>query len=212
MIGAIAHQWSQPLNVLAINIQNLYDDAEDGKIDEKYAVKFIENNMNVIDFMSKTIDDFRNFFKIDKTKSDFSVRKSVEDMLKIQSAQLKNHFIDVSIKGDDFVVNGYESEFKQVILNIINNAKDAILENKLENGKIEIEIDDKNRKISIKDNASGIPEDVIDRIFEPYFTTKEQGKGTGIGLYMSKMIVEKNMGGKIWVTNEDNGAKFTIEF
>ena len=101
-----------------------------------------------------------------------------------------------------------QSEYQQVILNILNNAKDALIENKIQNPKIEIILEGK--KISINDNAGGIPKNVIDRIFEPYFTTKEQGKGTGMGLYMSKMIIEKNMNGELTVENTTSGALFTV--
>jgi signal transduction histidine kinase len=212
MIGAIAHQWRQPLNAIGINIQNLEDDYEDGLVDEKFIREFIEKNMNIIHFMSRTIDDFRDFFKVDKDKKIFNIKKAVEDVVNIQSIQFKNHNIDLQIKGEDFSIVGYESEFKQVILNLINNAKDAILENNIPYGIVEIILDGKNKELSIKDNGGGIPEDVIDRVFEPYFTTKEQGKGTGIGLYMSKLIIEDNIGGKLIAKNAGDGAVFTIRF
>jgi len=216
MIGAIAHQWRQPLNELNINIQNLDDDFEDGLINETFIDQFINNNRRVILFMSKTIDDFRNFFRIEKINEKFSIKNSIELTGSIQSAQLKHHNIHLSILGDDFIIDGFKTEFQQVILNIINNAKDALLENQINNGKIEIlllsDTQNTNKRILIRDNAGGIPEEIIDRIFEPYFTTKEQGKGTGIGLYMSKMIIESNMGGHISVHNTDEGAEFTIRF
>jgi PAS domain S-box-containing protein len=208
MIGAIAHQWRQPLNAINLNIQNLYDDFEDGLIDEEFIEKFISNNVKIIEFMSKTIDDFRNFYKVDKHKIEFDVKKAVEDVINIQLAQMRNHNIDISLKGDGYVINGFESEFKQVILNIINNAKDAILEKKIENAKIEIEIE--RGKVIIKDNGGGIHKETIGRVFEPYFTTKEEGKGTGIGLYMSKMIIEENMHGRLMVFSKDGWTKFEI--
>lgn len=210
MIGAIAHQWRQPLNVLSVNIQNLEYEYEDNLIDEKFIKEFIEKNNRTISFMSNTIDDFRNFFRVDKEKSYFSVKKAIESSLSMQSAQLKSHNIDSSITGDDFEINGYESEFIQVILNLINNAKDALIDNEIE--KPEINIILKNNEVLIKDNAGGIKEDVLNRIFEPYFTTKEQGKGTGLGLYVSKMIIEDNMGAALKVSNIDNGAMFEIDF
>lgn len=160
--------------------------------------------------MSKTIDDFRDFFRVDKEKEDFKVLETIKSVVSIQSAQLKNHNISLNIKGDEFIYNGLHSEFQQVILNLINNAKDALIENKIENPVINIILKDKS--ISIEDNGGGIPKDIINRVFEPYFTTKEQGKGTGIGLYMSKMIIEENMGGSLSVANSDDGARFTIDF
>jgi len=210
MIGAIAHQWRQPLNELSINIQNLDDDYEDGLIDEKFIDEFIQDNNRVISFMSNTIDDFRNFFRVDKTKEIFSIKEAITQTLSIQGAQLKSHDIEIDINGDDFKINGFKSEFQQVILNIINNAKDALVANEIQNAKIDVLLEGKT--ITIKDNAGGIPKEILDRIFEPYFTTKEQGKGTGMGLYMSSVIIKDNMNGSLEVKNLDDGAEFSIGF
>jgi len=210
MVGAIAHQWRQPLNSLSINIQNLDDDYEEGLIDALFIEEFITKQTQTIQFMSKTIDDFRNFFRVDKIKNDFWVKVSIEKTISLISAQLKNHNIQVSFQGEDFILNDVESEFQQVILNIISNAKDAIVQNHIEYGKINIEL--KQKYIIISDNAGGIPEDIISRVFEPYFTTKEQGMGTGVGLYMSKLIIEQNMGGNLHVKNTQEGAEFKILF
>ena len=210
MMGAIAHQWRQPLNALYLNIQNLDDDFDDGKIDRWFLTQFIAKNKKTILFMSKTIDDFRNFFKIDKEKQTFSVKDAIVETLSLQSAQFKNRNIEVEVIGKDFSFFSYKGEFQQVILNLLNNAKDAILERNIELGKITITLDPK--FITLEDNAGGIDPAIIERIFEPYFTTKEQGEGTGIGLYMSKMIIEKNMGGVLRVVNTDIGAQFIITF
>jgi len=210
MIGSIAHQWRQPLNELGINIQNLKYDYKNNEIDENFISGFISKNKQTIEFMSKTIDDFRNFFRVDKKKEEFSIKQAIEDTLSIQLAQLKNYDIALNLKGDDLKVNGFQNEFKQVILNIINNAKDALIEREIQTPIIDIILED--NSISIKDNAGGIQKDIIDRVFEPYFTTKEQGKGTGMGLYMSKMIIEDNMGGKLSVENMDDGTLFKISF
>jgi signal transduction histidine kinase len=209
MIGAIAHQWRQPLNTLSIRTQNLREDYEEGLLDKKFINDFISKNKKTIEFMSNTINDFQNFFRINKHRSDFSVERSIKSVLTIQDAQLKNKKIKIVFKGEDFLINGFESEFKQVILNILNNAQDAVTQNSIENGEIKISL--KNNTVEISDNAGGIPENIIERIFEPYFTTKEQGKGTGIGLYMSKMIIEDNMKGSLSVRNLDNGALFSIK-
>ncbi len=208
MIGAIAHQWRQPLNELGINIQNLEYDYIYEEIDEKFIKEFIESNYNTIQYMSDTIDDFKNFFRIDKTKSNFSVKDSIDIVYKMVSAQFDRYEIIVNISGNDFIYNGFKSEFQQVILNILNNAKDALLDGKIKNPTIDILIN--NNEIFIQDNAGGIEEKIIDRIFEPYYTTKEQGKGTGLGLYMSKTIIEKNMNSKLEVKNENGGACFKI--
>ena len=208
MMGAIAHQWRQPLNALNLNIQNLEDDFDEGLIDRAFVKGFIAKNTQTILFMSKTIDDFRNFFKIDKAKQLFSVKEALLETLALQSAQFKNRHIEVRIHGDDLEIHGFKGEFQQVILNILNNAKDALVETKSDGGHISITLEP--TFLSIEDDAGGIDEAILERIFEPYFTTKDQGEGTGIGLYMSKMIIEKNMGGHLRVENGTRGAKFTI--
>ena len=213
MIGAIAHQWRQPLNALAVQIQFMEDDFEDGLIDEEYLKEYKQENMKLINFMSKTIDDFRNFFRVDKTKSVFSVKEKIDDTVNILSSQFKSYDIELTVTGEGFNILGLPSEFQQVILNIINNAKDALVEKDIENAKVTVELSNSRKKgtIIFKDNAGGIPENILNRIFDPYFTTKDQGKGTGLGLYMSKMIIEQNLGGKLNVVNGDDGAIFTIE-
>ena len=210
MIGAIAHQWRQPLNELAISIQNLKYDYREKAINEKFIEEFIIYNRKTIMFMSKTIDDFRSFFLLDKTKQNFDVKERTEAVVDMLSAQLKSYNIAVTITGEKFVYNGFPSEYQQVLLNLINNAKDALLENEIENPKIEIVLH--NNRVVFRDNAGGIPNDILKRVFEPYFTTKEEGQGTGMGLYISKMIIEDNMGAKLSVENEKDGALFTIDF
>ena len=160
--------------------------------------------------MSSTIDDFRNFYRVDKTIELFDVRDAINKTLSLQMAQLTNHNINIFIDGKSFEVDGLRNEFLQVILNIINNAKDALLEKNIDNASITIELLDKS--ITIRDNAGGIPDEILKRVFEPYFTTKEQGKGTGMGLYMSKMIIEENMKAKLSVSNVDGGAEFKMDF
>ena len=209
MIGAIAHQWRQPLNAINVNIENLEFDYEDGVIDKKYLDKFILQQTDTLQFMSTTIDDFRNFFRVDKQKADFSVKKAIGNSVNIQMSQLQRYDIKMNVKGEDFTINGFENEFLQVIMNLISNAKDAIVQTEQKDGAIEISLID--NRVVVTDNGGGIPSDIIDRVFEPYYTTKEQGKGTGMGLYMSKMIIEDNMGGRISAANVDSGVSFTIE-
>jgi len=217
MMGNIAHQWRQPLNALAITIQDVEDAFIFDEVDNSYIHNFVETSMNHISFMSRTIDDFRNFFKPSKSKVKFSIKDAVGDILSIVSAQLKNKNIDIELLGEDFEVDGYLNEFKQVILNLTNNAKDAILIRKergdLFDGRIEIEMSnfsERYKKVTIKDNGGGVPQEIVDRIFEPYFTTKEGNQGTGIGLYMSKTIIEENMKGFLTVENIGDGAIFKI--
>jgi len=209
MIGAIAHQWRQPLNSISTSIQNLKYDYREGLLeDEDYIKSFISKNKNTIVFMSQTIDDFRNFYQVEKKKILFDVKEAVQSVIDIQFAVIEHHKISLSFTGESFIYNGLYSEYQQVILNIINNAKDALVENNIQNPMIKIEIDEGN--VIIKDNAGGIPLEIIDRIFDSYVTTKKESKGTGIGLYISKIIIEENMNGKLTVRNEDDGAVFEI--
>ena len=209
MIGAIAHQWRQPLNAISTGIQNLRFDYRDGNLNsEEFVIKFINRNKKTISFMSSTIDDFRGFLNIDKERIDFKVKETTQAVLKMQAAQLEKHNISFDVIGEEFTYNGYRGEYQQVILNLISNAKDALVENKVKNPTIIIEL--KKDSICVRDNAGGINEEIIHRIFEPYFSTKEEGAGSGIGLYISKMIIEGNMGGSLSVENIPDGALFCI--
>ncbi|MBF0518154.1 MAG: PAS domain S-box protein [Nitrospirae bacterium] len=220
MIGLIAHQWKQPINSVGITIQDLKDAYTYGEVDDKYIENIVVSTMRQIDFMSKTIDDFRNFFIPSKEKVLFDVKAAVDELLSIFMHIFIKSTIDISVKaGQDVLIStlGYPNEFKQVLLNILNNSKDAIItrrENAHEiQGIIEINItytEDKSQVIvSVRDNGGGIPDGVLEKIFEPFFTTKGT-EGTGIGLYMSKTIIETNMGGSLTVGNVDGGAEVVI--
>lgn len=210
MIGAIAHQWRQPLNALSINIQNLEDDFQENLVDESFLTTFVQHNQKIIRYMSNTIDDFRSFFRIDKQKQSFSAKDAIKEALHLHEAQLRNYMIEVGIEGEDFELLTFKSEFQQVILNLINNAKDAIILRQRLGGRLLIILNAST--ITFEDNGGGIEESILERIFEPYFTTKEQGKGIGLGLYISKMIIEQHMGGTLRVHNGEHGACFTLCF
>lgn len=218
MLGAIAHQWRQPLNALALNIQMLEDMAQEGELDEKSIEAFIEKNMNTIKFMSKTIDDFKNFYRTDKEKRKFDMKEAIEETIALQRAQLEARNIRIEERLEEGIeINGYKNEFKQVVLNLISNARDAIEQKEAEeagfSGKIAVELKRESNErvvVSVSDNAGGIPEQIKNRIFDPYFTTKEEGKGTGLGLHMSKMIVEQKLEGKLRYVEAEEGALFEI--
>lgn len=214
MIGVIAHQWKQPLNSLGLNIQDVYVTHTLGELNSDYMNKFKTSNMSIIQNMSKTIDDFRNFYRPTKEKNDFFLESAVDETLNIINPQLKNHHIEVNFTQEGrHLVNGYQNELEQAILIVISNAQDALIDNKIKNPKIDIYVQVDNNgmvRLSIQDNAGGISNEIVDRIFEPYFTTKEKGKGTGIGLYMAKEIVERHSNGKIIVENSNGGANFII--
>lgn len=217
MIGAIAHQWRQPLNALGLNIQDLIDAKRHGELDDAYLKDLIDRSMKQINYMSTTIDDFRGYFKSSKTKKHFPLMDTLDDVLNILSAQLKHHGITVTFDRDTIPVDtkvwGYENEIKQVLINILNNAKDGIDDSGKKGGAIRIELNIPSAEhvtITICDDGCGIPADIRDRIFDPYFTTKEQGKGTGIGLYMAKTIIEQNIGGRLELTGHPSLTCFTI--
>lgn len=221
MIGNIAHQWRQPLNTLGLLIQDLDDAHVFGELNDAYLHNMIEKSMDQIQYMSKTIDDFRNFFQPNKYKERFDIVEAVYKTLDIAGRMLQSHSIDLQLEGMErgrYILDGYPNEIQQVLLNLLNNAKDAILTHRGEwSGvdkwiRIAIEQKEDLLVITVEDNGGGIPEAIMNRIFEPYYTTKEEGKGTGIGLYMSKMIVEQNMGGKLELHNHPLGACFEIIF
>jgi len=185
-----------------------------GEFDRKFLAENVEGSMKLIHHMSKTIDDFRNFFKPDKEKSRFKVQEAITDTLTLLEGSLHNPPIKVEIvANDDPVINGYANEFAQVILNLVINAKDVFTEREVSDAKLTITVSSENgfAVVTVADNAGGVPEEIIDKIFEPYFTTKGPQGGTGVGLFMSKTIIEKNMGGKLAVCNKENGAEFRIE-
>jgi two-component system, NtrC family, C4-dicarboxylate transport sensor histidine kinase DctB len=213
MINNIAHQWRQPLNNLSLTIQNISFTYQSGILTQEELDKTIDKSKMIIKTMSNTIDTFRDFFEPNKNKVLFKIEHSIDNTLEILSSTLRFHNIEL-IKEiiDDVEIYDFENELSQVLLNIITNAKDALVSNKIEKPTIKITISKifNNLIVKIKDNANGVDEEIIDKIFEPYFTTKGKDQGTGIGLYMSKIIIEKNMHGKIEVTNDKEGAVFRI--
>jgi len=214
MIGNIAHQWRQPLNAIGLLMQNIEFAYETGVLDEKYINRVVEKGNKLTHSMSQTIDDFRNFFKPNKEFEIFSFVKTYESTLEIVGSSIENNTITIEEEIESSVcARGFASEFSQVLLNILNNARDALVENRAENRKIHVHIfqKDGNAIVRIGDNAGGVPEDILEKIFDPYFTTKEEGKGTGIGLYMSKTIIENNMNGTLKVYNTEEGACFSIK-
>jgi len=214
MIGNIAHQWRQPLNSLALVVQQLALFYDLGELDRKVLDETIADSMTLINHMSKTIDDFRNFFRPDKEKVVFGVLEVVANTLALVDGSFKDQQIGVELSATgDPVIYGFRNEFAQVLLNILNNARDVLTERKIDAPHISITIAGAggNASVTVTDNAGGIPEEIIDKIFDPYFTTKGPQKGTGVGLFMSKTIIEKNMGGRLSVCNKGNGAEFRIE-
>lgn len=215
MIGNIAHQWRQPLTRLSLIIQNIAIAYESHKLDDTFMKKSEKNALNQIGFMSDTIDDFRDFFTPDRDKEVFFIAEIIKEAISLQSATIKHHNILLKLEFDHSLqALGYKNEFAQVILNLINNAKDAFVEREIEHRKLQIKLSHEKETIQIDmiDNAGGIKEEDIHKIFDPYFTTKFKSMGTGIGLYMSKIIIEKHMHGTIDVKNVEDGVDFMITF
>jgi C4-dicarboxylate-specific signal transduction histidine kinase len=214
MIGNIAHQWRQPLNALGLVVQNIDFAYKMGELNDELMDKSVKKVNLLTKNMSDTIDDFRNFFKPNKESEIINLSSLVKDTLSLVDATFEHH--NIKIKGFDdieILVYGFRNEFSQTLLNILNNAKDAFFDKKMKNPIIDIEVsqDHKYGFVKIRDNAGGIPSSILNKIFDPYFTTKEEGKGTGIGLYMAKIIIEQNMNGKLDVKNINNGAEFTVK-
>jgi len=215
VINMIAHQWKQPLNALSIIGHSLVLKHMKGKLDTKAIDTFSSNSQKQIIGMSETIDDFRDFFKPEKEKKTFDIVKSINHSVKILSPVLKYENIKLTLSmSGECVIYGFSNELGQSIINIMNNAKDALSQRDIEEKCIDINLTKNDTKVilTIADNAGGIPEDIIKKIFDPYFSTKENNNGTGLGLYMTKLIIEEHMNGKITVENINEGAKFNIIF
>lgn len=215
MLGNIAHQWRQPLNNVSLIMQFLRDNYKNEAVSEQKLDKFMNKANKHIEYMSETIDDFRNFYKPSKTQDKFSIKECINTLLYMIKNQYESDGINIEFECEDVIITNYENELKQALLNILNNAKDALLikkENKKFDAiiKIIVKKQDDKLKIEISNNGDNIKNDIIDRIFEPYFTTKFETQGTGIGLYMTKSIIETNMKGKIEVENIKDGVKFII--
>jgi signal transduction histidine kinase len=213
MINNIAHQWRQPLNSLGMHLQNLLLHYDNGLFTREFVQRTSAEGMNLVLHMSQTIDDFRNFLRPDKEKAPFSATEAIEKALALAGDGFKNRrlAIVVDIKGDA-QINGYFNEFCQVLLNLLQNARDALIERQVAGGRVTIASCQQDGKtvITIADNAGGIPREILDRVFEPYVSTKGV-QGTGIGLYMSKSIIESSMRGSLTVSNGREGAVFRIE-
>ena len=214
MINMIAHQWRQPLNAISasaiqLNIKNDMEiiTSEDIKKIASFIGKTVQD-------MSNTINDFMNFSKPTNGKELVSIQRILGDILHLMGAQLKNHNIAfLTDLQEGVALSIYRKDLEHVLINLIVNARDAFDDKNIEDKKILVKsyIRDQRCVIEVIDNAGGVPMDVIDRVFEPYFTTKEHGKGTGLGLYMSKKIVRENLDGDINVQNLQDGAKFSVE-
>ncbi len=221
MMSSIAHQWRQPLNALSTYVASLLPAFYNEMITQPFVEKLVGEADAQIQFMSSTINDFKEYFKPSKTKRPFDVNDAVDRAVKLMKSPLNQSWVHLYIHKDDtdkrIPVLGYKNEFVHVLVNIISNARHAIDEKRTTLGKekpgsidITIKRDCSHVNLIIMDSGTGVPGHLLEKVFTPYFTTKGTATGTGIGLYMAKMIVEKEMRGSITVDNHSKGAQFTI--
>lgn len=215
MIGNIGHQWRQPLNIISTTASSIKINQELNQYDVKSLAKDMDVIMEQTLYLSKTIDTFMNFIKEKKEYKEVNIKQTIESTIKIVRKSLENNFIDLThnlqtVK--DICLYTIQAELQEVLINIISNAKDAIIQTNGKNGAIILNVyPSKNRvTITIEDNGGGIDEKSLPRIFEPYFTTKHQSQGTGLGLHMSYRIITQSLHGEIYAINANKGAKFFI--
>ena len=224
MLGNIAHQWRQPLNIISMSSSNLKLKNDIGELCSSTLSESLSLILRTTNHLSDTIDTFNDFLKTDKEKSFFNVNENIKNSISLVDSFFKNFNIDIILELEEGIfINSLANEFSQAFINILNNAKDAIVLNLKddENGLIKIKTKkiDNFIEISILDNAKGIEKDILNKIFEPYFTTKHKYQGTGLGLYMTRKIINSSMGGEITVQNKKfvhnqkkyEGAEFKIK-
>jgi len=212
MIDSVAHQWKQPLNAISMMIQLLNDDFKDGDVNDEYVDELNTMITMQIEHMTTTLSEFRNFLRPSTKNETFSIQIALDNVQILMKDELIAQNIHLNLDIDDSLkIFGNRNELKHLFINIINNAIDVFNERSIKQREIQIRCysDEKNIYIELEDNAGGVPEHIIDHIFEQNVTSKAEGKGTGIGLYMSTQIAKKN-NGTISVTNSDRGALFTI--
>ena len=217
MLEMIAHQWRQPITSIGMISNNMLFNiviSEDENLDKDLFKEELEDINKQIKYLSSTIDDFRSFFKESKTKEKVFVDDILQKSISLTKKQLEQNSISIEVKStcSDLVICTYKNELTQVLLNLIHNSKDAFETQEIENKQIIINsfTQDKKLIIEVKDNAGGIDKNVMTKIFQPYFSTKKDKNGTGLGLYMSKIILQKHLSSEIAVVNQDNGALFSI--
>jgi signal transduction histidine kinase len=215
MISMIAHQWKQPLAVLSMISNNMKVDIQFDECDKEVFLKYSDDLMVQIQHLSDTIDDFRDFFVPDKPKKITTIENTIDETLKIIGKSLENNDIQIIQKHQYINKFSFPSkELVQVLINLLKNAKEVLVPLKQEEKTIILTTYAKDNcaVIEVEDNGGGVPKELLDKIFEPYFTTKGKLNGTGLGLYISKTIIEDHFAGKLTVQNSNSGAKFTIMF
>jgi len=212
IIGMITHQWKQPLNAISMMVNVLKLKHHNGTISTQLLNEKLDDILMQVGYMSQTVNDFQHFFNPIKEKIYFNAYNSIQSVLELVKSEYFYNNINVVLSGDKKLqVVGMPNELNQVILSLLKNAKDEFIKHPHEHMEIKIDISSQGDKgvITVTDNAGGIPEDIIDKIFDIYITSKKDG--SGLGLNISKNMIEDHMNGKLYVENVANGAKFTIE-
>ena len=221
MLGNIAHQWRQPLNAISLAASGMQVKKETNNLKDAEFEDLTDSILKHTDFLSDVIEDFRNFYRPNKNKEKFYMHEVMKINMDILNAGFKNHEIEIVEDFVDIEIYNHKNELVQVIINLLNNAREAIINANITGKRyIFLKCYEKNNNIilTITDNAKGVKEDIKCKIFEPYFTTKHKQQGTGLGLFMSRKIINESLGGSFFVenvnytyNNEDcTGAKFTI--
>jgi len=211
MIDSIAHQWRQPLMHINAILMNISRVTESNPNDIEYIDNKVENIFEITAHMAQTINDFRDLFSPEKEKNIFNIKQLIESILTIMKGNLKEIKVELNAL-EDLELNSYQNELSQVLLVILQNALEAMEQKNISNKKIHINVFEENKKIiiEIEDSAGGILSQHIERIFDPYYTTKKETNGTGLGLYISKIIMVRSLNGKILVSNQASGACFKL--
>jgi signal transduction histidine kinase len=211
MIGIIAHQLKQPLNILSLYCNDVKDSYTYNEIDDKFIEDFSKNTKEQIEYLSETIDGFRDFFNPDKQKRVFEIKKVINKSVKLLMNRIETANINLNIQVKDEMVYGVETELEQVVLNIINNSIDAFIEReelKVKEINIEVFVKQNYTILIMEDSAGGVKEDSLEKLFDPYYTTKSSGTGTG--LYMVKLVIKNSLGGDLKVNNSEKGLRYVI--
>jgi len=213
MIGHIGHQWRQPLNTIGLLTQSMLFSFRNNKLNENIFEERVDKIMEILDTMSVTIDDFRDFFNPNREKMTFAAGKTITKTMSFVENSFQKHNINLTFtKTDECLIEGFENQYSQLVMNLLINAKDALVQNCENDRNVIIRLSSQMGKscLEVEDNAGGIAADIKEHIFEPYFTTKKEHEGTGLGLYICRTIVEKNMKGSIELKNTPTGTIFYI--
>lgn len=208
LLDNISHHWRQPLNILNINIQNLEDDFEDGRVDREFIKKFVAQNEAIIQSLGHTLYELSNFYLPDERKEEFEVTQMCKEASMILGAKIEQADIKIHIEGEDFIVHGSKNKFAEILRALLQNAMESIIQSGVKTRTIDIKLSD--RKLFIQDSGNLVEKSLEERIFEPYFTTKEVGQGKGLSLYLCKVSVENDFGGTIRLVNQKGNKGFLL--